>query len=99
MQTSRRDLLLLAACQALLLVNSAGLISMNGLVGYALAPDRTLATLGATTYVLGSALAAMPAALWMGRVGRRRGFMAGAAVNIAGTCLAAAALWLGSFAL
>jgi predicted MFS family arabinose efflux permease len=98
-QTSRRDLFLLAACQALLLVNSAGLISMNGLVGYALAPDRALATLGATTYVLGSALAAMPAALWMGRVGRRRGFMAGAAVNIVGTCLAAMALWLGSFAL
>jgi len=60
--TSYRDIFLLACCQALLLVNGAGLISMNGLIGYGLAADKSFATLGATTYVLGSALAAMPAA-------------------------------------
>jgi predicted MFS family arabinose efflux permease len=99
MHTSRRDIFLLACCQALLLVNSAGLISMNGLVGYSLADTKALATFGATTYVLGSALAAMPMSLWMGRVGRRAGFMAGAAVNIAGCCLAALALQMKSFPL
>jgi MFS family permease len=41
----------------------------------------------------------MPASLWMGRVGRRRGFMAGAAINVAGCAIAALALWVGSFAL
>jgi len=49
--------------------------------------------------VLGSAVSTMPASLWMGRVGRRRGFMTGAAINIAGCMLASLALWLGSFAL
>ncbi len=78
MRTSYRDIFLLACCQALLLTNAAGLITMNGLVGYALADTKTLATLGVTLYVLGSALATMPASLWMARVGRRRGFMAGA---------------------
>jgi MFS family permease len=99
MQTSRRDIFLLACCQGLLLINSAGLISMNALIGYGLAETKAYASLGATTYVLGSAVATMPASLWMGRVGRRRGFMAGAAINIAGCALAVAALYAASFPL
>ena len=98
-KTSHRDIFLLACCQALLLVNSAGLISMNALIGYALAADKALASLGATTYVLGSALATMPASLWMARVGRRRGFMTGSAIGMSGSALAAFAVYLGSFPL
>jgi len=97
--TSYRNIFLLACCQALLLTNAAGLIAMNGLVGYGLAETKTLATLGATTYVLGSALATMPMSLWMARVGRRRGFMAGALVNLGGCALAVFALWMKSFPL
>ena len=99
MRTSYRDIALLACCQALLLANASGLISMNGLVGYELASDKALATVGATTYVLGSAVASLPLALWMGRVGRRRGFMTGAAINIAGCAVGVLALWQRSFAL
>jgi MFS family permease len=99
MRTSYRDIFLLSCCQALLLTNGAGLISMNGLVGYALTDTKSLATLGVTTYVLGSAVATMPAALWMSRVGRRTGFMAGALINVGGCTLAALAMWMGSFAL
>ncbi len=99
MRTSYRDIALLACCQALLLVNNASLIAMNGLVGYALVENKAFATLGATTFVLGSALAAMPAALWMAKVGRRRGFMAGSAIAVAGAAICALALWLSSFAL
>jgi len=98
-QTSRRNIFLLACCQALLLVNSSGLTSMNALIGYSLARTKTLATFGVTTYVLGSALAAMPMALWMARVGRRVGFMTGAFVNIVGCVIGAWALSIGSFAL
>jgi MFS family permease len=89
MQTSYRDIALLACCQALLLVNNAGLIAMNGLVGYALVDNKAFATLGVTSYVLGSALAAMPAALYMQRVGRR-GFMTGSLIAI----VAGGTLWL-----
>ena len=99
MQTSRRDIFLLACCQALLLTNASGLISMNGLVGFSLAQTKTLATFGATTYVLGSALATMPMSLWMARVGRRAGFMTGALINVAGCGIAALALAWQSFAL
>src|SRR5664279_4124024 len=72
---------------------------MNGLDGYSLVDMKTVATLGATTYVLGSALSTMPMSLWMGRVGRRRGFMTGALINIAGCGLAVLALRLASFPL
>ena len=98
-RTSYRTVALLACCQALLLTNAAGLISMSALIGYELAPQKSLATLGATTYVIGSALATMPASLWMARVGRRRGFMAGAMINVLGCAIAVGALLSGSFAL
>jgi MFS family permease len=99
MRTSYRDIFLLACCQALLLVNNAALIAMNALVGYALAPSKALATAGATTFVLGSAVSAMPASLWMAKVGRRRGFMTGSLVAVAGSATCALALALSSFAL
>jgi len=99
MRTSYRDIFLLACCQALLLVNNSALIAMNGLVGYALAPSKSLATVGVTSFVLGSAAAAMPASLWMARVGRRRGFMTGSLVAVVGSVTCACALWISSFAL
>jgi len=99
MKTSYRNIFLLACCQALLLTNASGLISMNGLVGYSLVDMKTVATLGATTYVLGSALSTMPMSLWMAKVGRRRGFMTGAFINIGGCAIAVVALWLASFPL
>jgi MFS family permease len=99
MRTSYRDIALLACCQALLLVNNAGLISMNGLVGYALVDNKAFATLGVTSYVIGSALSAMPAALWMARVGRRRGFMTGSVIAIAGSVTCALAIAISSYPL
>src|SRR4029453_4108755 len=99
MTTSYRNIFLLACCQALLLTNAAGLISMNGLVGYSLVETKALATLGATTYVLGSAMSTMPMSLWMAKVGRRGGFVTGAFINIPGWPLAMVALHLRSFPL
>ena len=94
-----RDVTLLACCQGLLLTNASGLISMVALVGFALTDVKALVTLGAATYVLGSALSTMPASLWMARVGRRTGFMAGALVNVGGCAIAAIGVWQASFAL
>jgi MFS family permease len=99
MKTSYRDIALLACCQALLLVNNSGLIAMNGLVGYALVEDKIFATLGVMSYVLGSALSAMPAALWMARVGRRRGFMTGSVIAIVGSATCALGIARASFSL
>jgi MFS family permease len=97
--TSYRNIALLAACQALLLTNAAGLTAMYAVIGYSLVDAKAIATLGATTYVISSALAAMPASLWMGRVGRRRGFITGAAIGATGCLVAAIAVYAKSFPL
>lgn len=97
MDSIRRNVALLAACQAMLFTNNATLIAINGLAGLALAPAASLATLPVTCWVIGGALTTVPASLYMKRVGRRRGLMRGATVGIAGALICAAAIWLQSF--
>ncbi|WP_313954142.1 MFS transporter [Accumulibacter sp.] len=93
----RRNIALLAAAQALLLTNGVMLVAINGLLGLQLAADKRLATLPITTYVIGAALAALPAAMFMKRHGRRSGFMLGSAFGIGGALLSAIAVYTGSF--
>jgi predicted MFS family arabinose efflux permease len=96
--TARRNVLLLAACQALTL--SAIVLSMTlaGILGAAIAPDKGLATAPIAAMVLGTAIASLPASFLMRRIGRRSGFLVGAAIGLVGSGVAAAALHAGSFA-
>jgi MFS family permease len=96
-RTERRNVGLLAACQAMLFTNNATLIAINGLAGLALAPHMGLATLPVTCWILGGAIATMPASLHMKRVGRRRGLSSGILWAFAGALLCAAAMWQQSF--
>lgn len=93
----RRTVLLLSLCQALLLTNTVILMAVNALVGYMLAENKMLATLPAMTYVVGSAVSAMPASAWMRKVGRRSGFMHGSLLAILGAVIAAIAVSMKSF--
>ncbi len=88
---------MLACCQALLLCTSVTLVSINALAGSALASSPKLATLPVTTQVIGVALAAFPAALWMKRIGWRGGFLTGGAFGVAGSAVATLAVRAGSF--
>ena len=97
--TTHRNVFLLACSQALLLTNAVTLIAANSLVGYLIAPDKTLATLPQTAYVIGMALSTFPASFWMQRVGRRNGFITGAAFGAIGAALAAWGVASASFAL
>jgi len=99
MEQTRRNLWVLAACQGLLLTNNTVLVTINGLAGLALAPDKALATLPVTTYYLGSALSTVPVSFLMKRYGRRAGFITGAACAILGSLLSAAAIFIASFLL
>lgn len=92
-----RNVWLLAACQGMLLCNGVTLIAVNGLVGRQLAPTPALATLTITGYVIGAALMTLPASQFMGRFGRRAGFMLGAVLGICGGLLCAYAVHVGSF--
>lgn len=95
--SAKRNVGVLAACQALLFTNNSTLIAINGLAGLALAPYTALATLPVTFWVLGGAIATMPASFHMKRVGRQRGLTMGTLWGIGGALICALAIWLQSF--
>ena len=86
---TKRNVFLLILCQGLLFVNNTTMIAVNGLVGFALAPNAALATIPVTAYVIGSALASAPIARMMRRYGRRIGFSIGTLFGVLGVTLAA----------
>ena len=93
MNSTSRNVGLLVACQATLFTNNSTLVAINGLAGLALAPRPTLATLPVSCWVLGGALATMPASLHMKRVGRQAGLTSGTFWGIAGALVCAAAIY------
>jgi MFS family permease len=95
--SQKKNVALLAACQALLLTNNSTLIALNGLAGHALAPHKGLATAPVTGWVVGAAVTTFFASLLMKRIGRRAGFTLGASVGILGALVCAAALAAGNF--
>lgn len=97
MEPARRNLAVLAACQALLFATNSTLIVVAGLAGYALASDKSLATLTVTAWVLGTAVATMPMAMLMKRIGRRAGFVAGTLTGAVASGLAGIAVYVDSF--
>ena len=97
MEHARRNVFLLACCQALLFTNNVTLIALNGLAGFALADNKALATLPVTGYVVGAALSTFPASLWMKKVGRRNGFLTGTLFGLAGGAIATFGIWTSSF--
>jgi MFS family permease len=97
MNSTHRNVGLLAACQAMLFTNNSTLIAINGLAGLALAPRAALATLPVTCWVAGGALATMPASLHMKRVGRQAGLTSGTFWAIVGALMCATAIALQNF--
>ncbi len=90
---ARYNARLLAVAQALFSLASINMFATASLAGLMLAPDAGWATLPVTTYVLGTALATWPASLLMQRIGRRAGFMLGAALGVAAGLLATWAIF------
>lgn len=92
-----RRLALLVFCQGMLMVNNVVFATVNGLVGFALAPVPWMATLPITGYVAGGALATGIVARHQRRYGRRRTFQVGLLVAICSAVLCAVAATIGSF--
>ncbi len=97
METAKKNVAVLASCQALLFTNNSTAIALNGLAGYALAANKALATLPVTAWVIGGALSTLPASLLMKRIGRRAGFTVGALTGMVGAAICSIALHLESF--
>jgi MFS family permease len=95
--TQKKNVTVLAALQALLFTNNSTAIALNGLAGYALAANKSLATLPVTGWVVGAALTTFFASLLMKRIGRKGGFTVGALIGIAGAALCCLALYRADF--
>jgi MFS family permease len=99
MTPDRKNVLILATCQMLFGSARSLLIATAPVVAYGLAEEKGLATLPTSLVVVGTALASIPAAFVMRRMGRRMGFVLGALLGAAGGGLCAQAvfqsdLWL-----
>jgi MFS family permease len=99
MNVVRRNVLLLAACQAMMMTGGSLLVATSALVGFRLSPDKSVATLPLALQMLATMLTTIPASLLMQRLGRRAGFLIGSAIGVSGAALAAWAIVAGSFPL
>jgi MFS family permease len=96
---ARRNILLLAISQALYSCCVIAIFTTAALVGVMIAPSPGLATLPVTTFVIGSAIATLPASLLMQRIGRLPVFMGGATMSALGAGLSAYAIYRANFPL
>jgi MFS family permease len=95
---ARRNAVVLAVASSIAGSAPPIAITLGGLAGlYLLGTDKTLATLPVSTFNLGVAMGAIPAAMLMRAVGRRLGFMAGSLSGIAGGVIAGLAVIYGLF--
>jgi MFS family permease len=95
----KRNLLLLATCQGLMLSCTSLTIATSALVGVVLAPTPALATLPLGLAYLCIMMTMIPASLLMKRYGRRAGFALGGTAGLIGSSTSALGIYHGSFTL
>ncbi|MFY3136902.1 MFS transporter [Achromobacter xylosoxidans] len=95
----RGNIARLTVAQALAGANSVVVYATGAIVGDLLAPDKALATLPISIFVVGMAACILPAGAVARRHGRRAAFLAGTVCGVLVGLLAALAVVLGSFSL
>jgi MFS family permease len=75
------------------------MIATAPVIAYTFAEEKALATLPTALVIVGTAISTFPASIYMGRVGRKAGFMLGTVIGAAGGAVCAAAVVAGSFLL
>ncbi|CAH2602571.1 Riboflavin transporter RfnT [Rhodovastum atsumiense] len=91
------NVLRLAIAQALAGANSVVVYATGAIVGNALAPDKALATLPISIFVVGMAACTLPAGAIAQRHGRRAAFLAGTGCGVLTGLLGTLAVVLGAF--
>jgi MFS family permease len=96
---ARRNAIILAVAQTLAGANNVVLIATSAIVGALLAPDRSLATVPVSVYVVGMWMGTLPVG-WLARhYGRRASFFVGTAFGVLTGLAACAAVLIASFPL
>ena len=95
----KRNLLLLATCQGLMLSCTSLTMTTSALVGVMLAPTPVLATLPLGLAYLCIMMTVIPASFLMKHYGRRAGFALGGSFGLFGGTISAAGIYQSSFTL
>ena len=93
----KRNVFLLAICQMLLGSGRTLIIVTAPVIGYTFAPDKALATLPTALVIVGTAITTFPASIYMGRVGRKAGFILGTLIGTGGGLVCVAAVIFSDF--
>ena len=93
----RGNIVRLTVAQALAGANSVVVYATGAIIGHLLAPNKALATLPISIFVVGMAACILPAGAIARRHGRRAAFLAGTGCGVLTGLLAAVAVVLGSF--
>ena len=93
----RGNILRLATAQALAGANSTVLYATGAIVGHMLAPNKALATLPISIFVVGMAAGTLPAGAIARRYGRRAAFLTGTGCGVLTGLLSLLAVVVGSF--
>ena len=93
----KRNIPILALCQALFMSGTSLMVATTALVGYALADDKAYASLPFTLQLLATMFTSIPAAMLMARIGRKNTFLFGAVLAMFGAAICALAVLQNSF--
>lgn len=93
----KRNIPILALCQALFMSGTSLMVATTALVGYALADDKSYASLPFTLQLLATMFTSIPAAMLMARIGRKKTFLFGAVLAMFGAAMCAFAVLQNSF--
>jgi MFS family permease len=94
---ARKNVVLLTLAQALAQTGTIINATTSALAGYALASDKSLATLAVALQFTATMLTTVPASALMARIGRRPAFILGASAQMIGALAAAGAIAVGWF--
>lgn len=86
-------------CQALFMSGTSLMVATSALVGFALADDKTYASLPFAAQLLATMITSIPAAMLMSRIGRKPTFLIGTVIALVGAVTAAYSIIQHSFTL
>jgi len=93
----KRNIPILALCQALFMSGTSLMVATTALVGYALADDKIYASLPFTLQLVATMLTSIPAGILMNKIGRKKTFLFATVLAMFGAAICAYAVVNNSF--
>jgi MFS family permease len=88
----KRNIPILALCQALFMSGTSLMVATTALVGFALADDKIYASLPFTLQLVATMFTSIPAAMLMAKIGRKSTFLLGTIIAMIGAAICAFAV-------